>query len=140
MLVSWVMVSYQIAALCNLLQAYLLYVVIMNSTFLMFHLLRLLLKSEKPIYIGVKGIIFDLSSKASKWYVIYHSIHRYLRSINKVIHKKGVILRNDLDLETGFVRILTLNIILNGDSSLSEQRNLALHTAVSKYILESDRF
>ena len=50
------------------------------------------------------------------------------------------ILRNDLDLETGFVPILTLNIILNGDSSLSEQRNLALHTAVSKYILETDRF
>ena len=36
--------------------------------------------------------------------------------------------------------ILTLNIILNGDSSLSGQRNLALHTAVSKYILETDRF
>ena len=50
------------------------------------------------------------------------------------------ILRNDLDLETGFVPILTLNIILNGDRSVTEQRNLALHTAVSKYILETDRF
>ena len=47
---------------------------------------------------------------------------------------KYTISRNDLDLETGFVLILTLNIILNGYSSLSEQRNLALHSAVSKYI------
>ena len=37
-------------------------------------------------------------------------------------------------------KIINLNIILNGDSSLSEQRNLALHTAVSKYILETNRF
>ena len=42
-------------------------------------------------------------------------------------------LRNGLDLETGFVPILTLNIILNGDSSLFVQRNLA-------YILETNRF
>ena len=51
-----------------------------------------------------------------------------------------IFLRNDLDLETGFVPILTLNIIFNGDSSPSEQRHLALYTAVSKYILETNRF
>ena len=36
--------------------------------------------------------------------------------------------------------LLTLNIILNGDSSLSEQRYLALHTTVPKYILKTNRF
>ena len=61
-------------------------------------------------------------------------------SIQNVSTKGPLTLRNDLDLETGFVPILILNIIFNADSSLSEQRNLALHTAVSKYILETDRF
>ena len=35
------------------------------------------------------------------------------------------ILRNGLELEKGFVPILTLNIILNGDNILTEQRNLS---------------
>ena len=36
------------------------------------------------------------------------------------------ILRNDLDLETGFVPILTLNIILNGDSLNKEMLHFIL--------------
>ena len=49
------------------------------------------------------------------------------------------ILRNELDLETDFVPMLTLNIILNAGYSLSDQRNRVLQTAVLKYILETNR-
>ena len=50
------------------------------------------------------------------------------------------ILRNGLKLEADFVPMLTLNIILNGEATLSEQSNLELHTALSENILKTYRF
>ena len=50
------------------------------------------------------------------------------------------IYRNDLQIETMFLHSLTLNIILNGDITLSAQRNIEIHTAVSKYIMKTNRF
>ena len=50
------------------------------------------------------------------------------------------IYRNDLQIETMFLHSLTLNIILNGDITLSAQRNIENHTAVSKYIMKTNRF
>ena len=35
---------------------------------------------------------------------------------------------------------LTLHTILNGDITLSVQRNIKIHTAVSKYIMKTNRF
>ena len=50
------------------------------------------------------------------------------------------IYRNNLQIETMFLLSLTLNIILNGDITLSAQRNIEIHTAVSKYIMKTNRF
>ena len=44
------------------------------------------------------------------------------------------IYRNDLQIETMFLHSLTLNIILNGDITISAQRN------ISKYIMKTNRF
>ena len=48
--------------------------------------------------------------------------------------------RNDLQIETMFLHSLTLNIILNGDIALSAQRNIEIHSAVSKYTMKTNRF
>ena len=50
------------------------------------------------------------------------------------------IYRNYLQIETMFLHSLTLNIILNGDITLFAQRNIEIHTAVSKYIVKTNRF
>ena len=45
---------------------------------------------------------------------------------------------NDIDtkIQNMFLNSLTLNIILNGDINISAQRNIEIHTAVSKYIMK----
>ena len=50
------------------------------------------------------------------------------------------IFRNDLQMETMFLPNLSLNIILNGDVDSSAQRNIGIHSAVSKYIIKTNRF
>ena len=50
------------------------------------------------------------------------------------------IYRNDLQIETMILHSLTLNIILNGDITLPAQSNIEIHTAVSKYIMKTNRF
>ena len=50
------------------------------------------------------------------------------------------IYRNDLQIETMFLQSLTLHIILNGEITLSAQRNIEIHIAVSKYIMKTNRF
>ena len=50
------------------------------------------------------------------------------------------IYRNDLQIETMFLHSLILNIILNGDITLSAQRNIEIHTAVSKCIIKTNSF
>ena len=50
------------------------------------------------------------------------------------------IFRNDLQMETMFLPNLSLNITLNGDVDSSAQRNSGIHSAVSKYIIKTNRF
>ena len=44
------------------------------------------------------------------------------------------------EIETMFLPNLSLNIILNGDVDSSAQRNIGIHSAVSKYIIKTNRF
>ena len=50
------------------------------------------------------------------------------------------ICRNDLQIETMILHSPTLNIILNGDTSLYAQHNIEIYTAVSKYIMKTNCF
>ena len=36
--------------------------------------------------------------------------------------------------------MLTLNIMINGDITLYEHRTIEIHTAVSKYLMKTNRF
>ena len=50
-----------------------------------------------------------------------------------------IIYSYDLQIKTMFLHSLTLNTILNGDITLSAQRNIEIHTAISKY-MKTNRF
>ena len=51
-----------------------------------------------------------------------------------------IIFRNDIQMKTMFLPNLSLNIILNGDVDSCAQRNIDIHSAVSKYIFKTNRF
>ena len=51
-----------------------------------------------------------------------------------------IIPRNTLMNETSFIEHLDINTILNGDDTRSKHDNIRLHTAVSKFIIATNRF
>ena len=51
-----------------------------------------------------------------------------------------IIPRNTMMNETRFIENLDINIILNGADTHSKQDNIMLHTAVSKFIIATNRF
>ena len=62
------------------------------------------------------------------------AFHYFFECRNYTLH------RNTLLHDTVFVTILSVQIILNGDNTISDHENMQLHRAVSKFITSSERF
>ena len=62
------------------------------------------------------------------------AFHFFFECPNYILH------RNTLINETPFLTHLSIDNVLNGESSLSQQENELLHKAVTKFIIGTDRF